>query len=169
MIPLDDPRWRELKGGYGIQYDVSVDLRSLEAGQNVWEILWQELHHQGDLGEASYAAVPHLVRIAESALRRDWNFFGLVSLIEIERHRKSNPPIPTWLKSDYDEALVRLLVLALKELAVSSDAVTVRSALAAIALAKNNHKLGALLAHFDSSEIDELAEEKLLWSTLYSD
>jgi len=168
MISLDDPKWRDLDGGYRVRYDASVDLKKLEAGEDVWEVFWNELHHQGDVGEASYAAVPHLVRIAESAPKRDWNLFGLVSIIEVERHRKGNPPVPSWLEADYNESLTKLLSLAFKELATSSDLMTIRSALAAVALAKGDLRLGAVLIHLCSSEIDELAEERLFWSELYS-
>jgi len=41
-------------------------LQRLAAGMDrdaAWAELWQGLHHQGDVCEASYAAVPHLVRI----------------------------------------------------------------------------------------------------------
>jgi hypothetical protein len=61
MLPLDDPRWKILTGGYRVPYDVSVPLGKLfEQGESkeLWDELWQELHHQGDIGPASYAAVP---------------------------------------------------------------------------------------------------------------
>jgi hypothetical protein len=34
----------------------------------------------------------------------DWNLYALVSTIEIERHRKTNPPIHDWLESSYKRA-----------------------------------------------------------------
>lgn len=91
MLNLDDPKWKELNGGYRTPYDASIALRELEAGEDAWDELWQELHHQGDVGEASYAAVPHLVRIAGAASEIDRNLFSLVATIEIERHRGGNP------------------------------------------------------------------------------
>jgi len=60
MLSFDDPRWRQLRGGYGSPYDPRKALLSLERGTDVlaaWSELWEELHHQGDVGEASYAAV----------------------------------------------------------------------------------------------------------------
>jgi hypothetical protein len=104
MLSLTDPRWRSLKGGYRRVYDASGALRRLEEGHDVWDELWEELHHQGDVGEASYAAVPQLVRISRDGGHRDWNLYALVARIEIERHRKSNPPIPDWLLADYSSA-----------------------------------------------------------------
>lgn len=167
MISLDDQRWRELKGGYRVVYDASAALKGLEAGNDTWSELWDQLHHQGDVDVASYAAIPHLVRIAKSAGSRDWNLYGLVGVIEVERHRKTNPPIPNWLQGDYENALQDIVALALQDLAEPLGSLTLQSALGIIALARGDRKLGTLLLHFDSSDIDELAEEQLLWSNLY--
>lgn len=153
--------------GYRVPFDASAVLKQLEAGSDVWEKLWDELHHQGDLGEASYASVPHLVRIAKSAERRDWNVYALVALIEVERHREGNPTIPGWLQADYESAWREITAMALLDLAAEVDSLTLRSALSVVALARSDRKLGALLSHFDSSGIDELAEERLSWSDLY--
>jgi hypothetical protein len=159
MMSLDDPRWGDLKGGYKIPYDASGPLRRLEAGADVWDELWQELHHQGDVGEASYAALPHLVRIARTLRYRDWNFYGLVSTIEVERHRKSNPPLPAWLAEDYAAAFRHVLDLAFDDLRRSEDPATVRSILGAVALAKGDLMLGALISRSDDSEIAEMLEK----------
>src|SRR5262245_8760467 len=121
MLPLDDPRWRDLRGGYKTPYDASAALRRLEAGEDNWDELSEELHHQGDVGEASYAAVPHMVRIAKLRPHRDWGFYSLVSIIEVERHRRSNPEIPQWLVPDYKRAMNAMLDLALTDLRGETD------------------------------------------------
>jgi hypothetical protein len=167
MLPLDDAKWSELMGCYKAPYDPSDALRRLENGEDVWDELWQELHHQGDVGEASYAAVPHLVRIAKSLPCRDWNFYGLVSTIEIERHRKSNPPIPTWLAPAYADAIRRFLELAIRDLPHVDNRDTVRSILGAIALGKGELKLGALISRSDDSEINDILNQYEAWSELY--
>ena len=169
MLPLNDPRWSTLAGGYKTPYDPSDALRRLEAGEDVWDELWQELHHQGDVGEASYATVPHLVRIAKSLPRRDWNFYGLVSTIEVERHRKSNPLIPRWLASDYKQAMGGLLELALADLRSEADRATILCVLGAIALAKGHVTLGAMISHSDESEIVEVLDQYDAWSELYTE
>jgi hypothetical protein len=169
MLPLDDPRWNELAGGYRRPYDPSHALRSLESGLDVWDELWQALHHQGDVGEASYAAVPHLVRIAKLLPGRDWNFYGLVSTIEIERHRKSNPPIPQWLVPAYKQAMQGMLELALSDLRGAPDRATIHSILGAIALAKGYVTLGALIGHSDYSEIQEILDHYDAWTEQYSE
>jgi len=168
MLALTDKRWQQLQGGYRTPFDASVPLTQLEAGKPVWDELWEELHHQGDVGEASYAAVPHMVRIAQAAAVRDWNVYALVALIEIERHRKNNPPLPDWLRPDYEVAWRDVTNLALTDLAASNDPLTVQSALSVVAVGRGHLKLGALLCHFDDSEVAELAEERLAWSQLYA-
>ena len=107
MLSLGDEKWRDLHGGYRRPYDASAPLRLLQDGGDVWDELWNELHHQGDVDVASYASVPQLVRIAGESPSRDWNFYGLVATIEVERHRKGNPTIPDWLKDDYNAALAK--------------------------------------------------------------
>ncbi len=167
MLPLSDPVWKTFKGGYRVLYDASVALARLEAGEDVWDELWQELHHQGDLGEASYASVPHLVRICAARRTRDWNVYALVATIEVERHRRSNPPIPEWVRADYEKALTELLALGLSDLGRVEDAMTIRSILGVVALAKGALELGAWISFADESEIQEALEEHLGWSNHY--
>jgi len=172
MISLDDKRWAGLKGGYKLPFDPRPVLRQLETGGNphgCWDTLWNELHHQGDVGEASYAAVPHLIRIAAGRSFVDWNFYALVGTIEIERHRKTNPPVPGWLLESYRQAWRELLHLAIRDLPRAGDAVTVTAVLGALALAKGQLKLGTFILHSDASEVDELLEERAAWSELYSE
>ena len=54
MLNVDDIRWTKLSGGYRVPYDPRAALRKLASGTEVseaWKELWQELHHQGDVGE----------------------------------------------------------------------------------------------------------------------
>jgi hypothetical protein len=112
MLPLDDPRWQSYTGGYRDAYDASVPLRRLFAGgasSELWDEFWQELYHQGDVGPASFAAVPWLVEYARRSPELDWNAFGLVAVIELERpHSCLNCPMPSELADGYYEAINRL-------------------------------------------------------------
>lgn len=164
-MSLDDPRWPALQGGYKLPYDASVPLRRMEEGEEVWEELWEELYHQGDVGPASYAAVPHLVRL--SRRKRNWNLYSLVGWIEVERHRKTNPPVPDWLLKSYQEAWEILLELAHDDLRQIREPFQVQSALGVLAIGAGQIKTGALLLHLDSEEIKELSEERLGWTELY--
>jgi hypothetical protein len=167
MLSLADPVWRELEGGYRVPYDASTALIQMERGESVWEELWEELHHQGDVGVASYAAIPQLVRIAQARRASDWNLYALAATIEIERHRNSNPPLPEWLSASYKSAWEGLVKLALTDLAGKPDELTLRTALSVVALGRGDLKLGAMLNHADENEIDAYVEEHLAWSELY--
>ena len=173
MLSLDDPRWKHLEGGYRIPYDAAAVLSKLEAGgrhAEIWTELWNELHHQGSVGTASYAAVPHLVAFHLRTRSLDWNLYALAATIEVERHRRSNPPIPDWLLVDYQQAWRSLVEMSLDDLrAASVDAPTLESALAVIALGKGALKLGALLNHLDDGEVDEFVDEHLEWREIYRD
>src|SRR5688500_1463687 len=100
MLSLDDPRWRTLHGGYRLLYDPTPALRRLAAeweNAPAWEELWNELHHQGDVGEASYAALTVIAELARAVASRGWNVYALAATIETERHAQRNPSLPTWL------------------------------------------------------------------------
>ena len=98
---------------------------------------------------------------------RDWNLYSLVSTIEVERHRRTNPPIPEWLKVGYDQAWHELIELGISDLRKTDDPENVQGVLGMLALARGHLKLGAFITGLDMSELDELLEEQLAWSELY--
>lgn len=172
MMTLDDPRWKHLEGGYRVAYNPADALRRLEAGEkqsDIWAELWNELHHQGDVGVASYATLPPLVDYQRRTRKLDWNLYALAATIEIERHRKSNPPLPDWLVADYQAAWQSLVELALEQLKSAVDGTTLQCLLAVLAIGKGDLKLGALLSDLDRSELDELVDDHLSWRQLYRD
>lgn len=129
----------------------------------VWDELWNELHHQGDVGEASYAAVPHLVRIHRERGVTDWNTYAIVATIELARDSGKNPPVPDWLEPAYDNAIQELADVGRAELGVVSDEETIRCILAILAIAKGARVYGRLLADFSEEEVLELGRE--VWGT----
>jgi hypothetical protein len=83
MLSFDDERWNHLTGGYKTPFDPRPCLQKIERREDAaaaWQELWEELHHQGDVGDASYAAVPELVRIHRSESAVDWNPYALVAI-----------------------------------------------------------------------------------------
>jgi hypothetical protein len=170
MPSLDDSRWSALAGDYRTLYDVRPLLKRLASNWQddaAWTELWQELHHQADVGDASYAAVPVLVELGRCVPARGWNFYGLLATIETERHASDNPPMPEWLVSEYLTAWEQLLPLALEELQATSDPYVVQTALAVVALAKGDRRLGTLLSGLDTSELVEILDEQIAWSERY--
>ncbi|HEX4267175.1 MAG TPA: hypothetical protein VHY36_04770 [Steroidobacteraceae bacterium] len=107
------------------------------------------------------------MRISAAKRVRDWNLYALAATIEVERHRRGNPPIPDWAETDYRHAWHELVRLALADLASSCDALTLRAALSVVALGREDLKLGALLNYVDTDEISGYVENQLAWSELY--
>ena len=162
--------WATMSGGYGLPYDprpAIANLRSEDTREGAWLELWQELHHQGDVGVASYASIPLLVDACADH-PRDWNFFALVATIETERHRASNPRLPLWLSSSYREALDAARDFALNDLSTAVDAETVRTALALVALVSGATRLGAMLNYLDDGLVEAFTDEHLAWAELYT-
>lgn len=148
MLKLDDERWSDLTGGYKVAYDPRPALRALTQSyddRNAWDELWNELHHQGDVGDASYAAIPALVRISVEHHPAQWALYGLAATIEEARLLiDRNPPIPDWLDQDYAFAWRTLFELALRDLRTETEANMVNSALAVIALHRGQLTLGRI-------------------------
>ena len=113
-MDLDNIIWRKLQGGYKMVYDASRPLKKLKAANRqdemnaIFDELWENLHHQGDVGTASYLAVPHLVEICIEKKSLDWNFIGLCVLIENSRLQEHNPELPDEFQDIYFEGLSRL-------------------------------------------------------------
>jgi hypothetical protein len=159
-MDLDNPQWPYLLGGYRVPYDPRKALLALEQGETdaAWEELWSELHHQGDVGEASYAAVPHLVRIHSARGFADWNTYALVATIEDARHDGRNPELPPNLRDAYEDAWRKLVDLGLRELGAADDPALVSSIIAVIAIAKGQLALGRLAVTFTEDERKEIIE-----------
>ena len=111
MLPLESPRWRELQHAYGNASDVPRLLKQLEGfpasqgNAEPWFTLWSSLCHQDDVYTASFAAVPHIVRVLKmDPVRADHSFFQLPACIEIARARVSFD-IPPDLREPYFAAL----------------------------------------------------------------
>ena len=57
-------------------------------------LLIDKVYHQGDVGEASYAAVPHLVRIHDCEAFPIRPFYPLVAIMEESRQFEKTPDLP---------------------------------------------------------------------------
>jgi hypothetical protein len=148
MLNIDDERWSGLRGGYKVVYDPRPALRALALhydDETIWDELWNELHHQGDVGDASYAAVVEIARISKSHSPAHWGAYGLAATIEEARLVDGrNPPIPDWIEPHYKIAWQTLFQLALRDLAVPADDETVTCALAVVALHRGRFNLARM-------------------------
>jgi hypothetical protein len=164
MLDLGDKRWDDLKGGYRIEFDPRPLLQRLESGgddEAVWHELWEELHHQGDVGEASYAAVPHLVRIHRARNMSDWNTYAMVATIELARTERGNPGLPKWLEPAYFDAIDDLAALGLGTLERTKDRDVVRGILSVLAISKGARVYGKMLLEYSEDELLDFGDLNL--------
>ena len=156
MLSFDDQRWEHLTGGYKIPFDPRPCLRKLENHHDTaatWAELWEELHHQGEVGDASYAAVPELVRIRRTSGAADWNLYAMVAIIELARTESQNPEVPAWLREDYFHSIQELAQIGTKDILSIEDSDTKRAILGVIAIARGLRTHGKFLVEYSEGEL----------------
>lgn len=159
MISLDDARWSNMTGGYKMPLDPRPLLSRLETEHDpamVWKELWEELHHQGDVGDASFAAVPFLVRIYQQRDVIDWNTYAIVAIIELARTQGENPDVPEWIAEDYFRAIRKLAEIGTKEVMRAEAADDVRAILGLVAIEKGLRTHGRFLVNYSEAEMIDI-------------
>jgi len=150
--------WHELRGGYGITFDPRPLIASLAAGGGDWGELWENLYHQGDVGLASYAAVPLIADLVANGHSREWNAYALVATVEEARGEVRNPPLPDWLAPSYDAALGTLFRTGFVELTSATDEILVASIIAILANCKRLPALARFAMLGETERRDALNE-----------
>ena len=156
-----DARWTGLTGGYKTPYDPRPALRAIEDGRDVaaaWAELWNDLHHQGDIGGASYAAVVALAGWAARCRSRDWNVYALAAIVESARLAEESRNLPAWLVDDYAHAWTQLFETALAVLPEAKDEALINSVVAVLAAHKGQPSL-ARMAILNESERRDMLDE----------
>jgi hypothetical protein len=159
MLSFDDERWNHLKGGYNAPFDPRPSLRKLESQQDTataWQELWEGLHHQGDVGDASYASLPELVRIHRKGNAADRNLYAMVAIIELARTESRNPEVPEWLRDDYFHSIQELALMGTKDILSADESETKRAILSVIAIAKGLRTHGRFLVAYSEDELSEM-------------
>jgi hypothetical protein len=163
MLSLDDSRWNEMAGPLGPSIDVRDRLQQLEKASDptmIWPDLWQSIVHQGTIGEASFAAVPHLVRIERLSSTRHWQTYALGATVDLARGRGANPECPEWLEDSYLDALDELRLLGIAALRDSQDLTMVRAILGLIATVSGMRVHGRFIIDYSEDELLELEERQ---------
>lgn len=167
MLSLDSPRWAELRHAYGTAGDIPALLRQLfanprpvgDAGKDPWYSLGSALAHQGDVYDASFAAVPHVVAaMAVTSGQIESIFLNFAAWVEICRKNK-NVAIPADLAPAYFAALAQLPGLVARAATQEWDDTFLATALSAIAVAKGN----IVVAEAVSELTTETAGQYLTW------
>jgi hypothetical protein len=150
MLSLNSPLWKELTHAYGSATDIPGLLEQLksagpqkESDSEPWFSLWSSLCHQYDVYTASYAAVPHIVTIADSKPANErLDHLFLTTSIEAFRHLGDAPPIPSELKEAYQLAIQHASRLILECLQLHWQEPDYRILLGALAISRGHPRLG---------------------------
>lgn len=148
MLSLESPRWSELRHAYGSASDIPALLARLgtlpasSGDAEPWLTLWSALAHQGDVYDASFAAVPHVVEaMARDPLKADFSYLQFPSWVEICRV-KNDAQVPVDLQFAYFASLARLPALVAAASEREWDEGFLRCALAALSVAKGQPYIG---------------------------
>jgi hypothetical protein len=159
MLSFDDERWSHLTGGYKTLFDPRPALRKLESQHDTaaaWQELWENLYHQGKVGDASYAAAPELVRIHRNRSAADWNLYAMVAIIELARTESQNPELPDWLREDYFRSIEELAQMGARNILSARDSESKRAILSIIAIAGGLRTHGKFLVTYSEDELLEI-------------
>ena len=158
MIETND--WSQLTDANGQLFDPRMALTDIESGNPAagYDELWERVHHQGDLGTATYAVVPALVDLMIERTELHWRAYALVATIEECRRSGGTPPIPEWLHNDYRTAIRKVVRPALAQLALAKTDEDVRSLIAVVAYAKGQRSLGAIALWTEDERREALRE-----------
>jgi hypothetical protein len=159
MLSFDDIRWSQMTGGYRMPLDPRPLLMRLETDKDtskVWEELWNELHHQGDVGDASFAAVPYIVKAYRQRAVVEWNTFAIVAIIELARSEGTNPDVPEWLAEGYVSAIRELATIGSSQIMQATNPEDLRSILSVIAIERGLRTHGKFLILYSEDEMQYL-------------
>jgi hypothetical protein len=168
MLPIDSERWSQLSHAYGEASDIPqllIELESLPRDEGSeaepYFSLWSALCHQGDVYTASYAALPHLVRVMAGAPERvPMTLVLMVACIEIARRQGRGPALPPDLESNYLAALEQVLSIVGSMARSPWDVWFCGAALAAIAAAQGFHQLAEVVLELGPETTEKVLRRK---------
>ena len=115
MLELTGPRWSELAHAFGNAEDIPRLLDALATidgdreRAELWFGVWATLCPEERVVTAGYAALPHLLAIAEGrGAEEQVSALHIAALIEMNRHLPGAPAIPADLVASYAEAIESL-------------------------------------------------------------
>jgi len=164
-MDLDDKIWTTLQGGNKFPYNASRPLKRLrdstkqDDSETIFTELWDNLHHQGDVGMASYLAIPQLIAICMNKNSLDRNYIGLCVKIENCRLEGHNPELPGEYQDLYFGSLTqfeRYLLINFKNI---TDQTALRLTLALFATVNGQPGLGKAIEVLDEDLLPVFLEQ----------
>jgi len=152
-LPLDDPRWSELRHRQGSAADVPARLRQLldhPEDRAAFSDLWPYLCSEGTTHSAPFAAVPYIVEVCEK-LPAGTRFEHLVFLGLVSMHAGPHSEGEDEVALAYADTRPRILAMLGEEIAFEHDAANTRYLLAAIAALKGYPKMATSIEWLDDS------------------
>lgn len=167
MLSLDHPQWRNLRHAYGSAGDIPAMLKALENyppyldwKSEPYFSLNSALCHQGDIYDASFAAVPHFVRIlSRDPINAPWALFSIPGAIEQCRLKGSALQIPAELSDSYFSALSELPQIIATAAKAPWDELRCRTLIATIAVVKGQLALSEAIDLLDPKAVDAFLRE----------
>ena len=168
MLSLNDRvSWSALSDAYGSATAIPSLLIEAEVlpedtgGNEPYFSLWSALCHQGDVYTASYAALPHLVRIVdENPNRFRWTLLALVEAIESARLQGRGPAITDHLREAYKTAIKKIHAVAARLMdTIEPTELELRTILSACASAKGFVQLTEAINELTPENIVRLLED----------
>ena len=155
LLSLESPHWAELQHAYGSAADIPNLLKRLtptttgRANAEPWFSLWSALAHQGDVYSASFAAVPHVVRVWEMfPLTVTFDFLSFPAWVEACRVKKG-VNVPSDLAESYFAAIRKMPALVAASLDRSWDRDFLLSAVTALAAGKGFPEVASAIDELD--------------------
>jgi hypothetical protein len=167
MISLNQKEWCALRDAYGTAENIPALLSAVEVDpspksaydEDPWFSLWSALSHQGDVYSASFAAVPHLLRIAKAApWPFAWDLIGLPVSIEVARIRNGIQISPN-LEDDYRSSLKQIPCIVFQNVESAWDHVFTQTATAALALCQGHVDLAEAIMELGPSTVKRFLED----------
>ena len=156
LLPLDDPRWASYRGGYNrVPYNAVPLVHRLNregTSGSFWEVVWNELHHQGDVGEAAYAFVPYLVEYQSRQREVDEQLFHFCVIVDLAQPENNNPKIPPEIELLYALAMRRLPIIGTELLRRGCGETVVMGVAAATAMAGGHRVLARAYVDFGRAD-----------------
>ena len=146
LPPMDDPCWSRYDGAYRERpFDVRPLIgrfQRLSVDDALWAVVWAELYHQGDVGEASYALVAALTSYLSQSPELDGQALHFAATVELARASARNPRVPPELQEAYEHALHELPRIALASTDVLWQVGALQGFAALVAVTRGHRLLG---------------------------
>lgn len=169
MLSLTSDTWSQLTHAYGPADDVPALIVKLSDypsksrhDSEPFFSLWSSLCHQGDTNTAAYAAVPHIVGLAQAQPDRiTYDFLLLPTSIEIARLTGRGPEVPETLMQSYGSAIQGMIGVIGHLQGSEMDETWCLTCAASIAAAAGNATIAEAILELEGSGAGEFLKWKL--------